>query len=122
MEPEYEELNMCNYDEDLVAKLNTWGIWAVDEIDRLRLEIGRLQTERNQRIARDCAMDEVDELMDCVNADGTFEDLDQHTLSDMQTTTGSTIAWLMHRCCTAENIVKHLGSAIDNQMITKQIS
>jgi hypothetical protein len=122
MEPEYEELNMCNYDEDLVAKLNTWGIWAVDEIDRLRLEIGRLQTERNQRIARDCAMDEVDELMDCVNADGTFEDLDQHTPGDMQTTTGSTIAWLMHRCYTAENIVKHLGSASDNQMITKQIS
>jgi hypothetical protein len=122
MEPEYEELNMCNYDEDLVAKLNTWGIWAVDEIDRLRLEIGRLQTERNQRIARDCAMDEVDELMDCVHADGSFEDLDQHTPSDMQTTTGSTIAWLMHRCHTAENIVMQLGSETDKRIITKQIS
>ena len=114
MKPEFIELNMRNYDEDDVSQLNAWAIWADAELERLR-------TERNQRIARDCAMDEVGELMDCVHADGTFEDLDQHNPSDMQTTTGSTIAWLMHRCYTAENIVKHLGSASDNQMITKQI-
>ncbi len=109
MEPEYIELNMRNYDEDDVSQLNAWAIWADAELERLR-------TERNQRIARDCAMDEVDELMDCIHADGTFEDLNQHNPSDMQTTTGSTIAWLMHRCYQAETIMQRLKDATNPLM------
>lgn len=115
MEPEYIELNMRNYDDDQVSQLNAWGIWADAELERLRNELKSMT-------ARYCVLDEVDELMDCVHSDGSFEDLDKHTPIDMQTTTGSTIAWLMHRCHTAENIVRHLGSEKDKQMITKQIS
>ncbi len=87
----YIELNMSNYDEDQVSQLNGWSIWAYGEIERLQKELAN-------RVSRDCTMDEVDELMDCINSDGTFEDLDKHTPEDMQTTTGSTIAWLMNRC------------------------
>ncbi len=101
---EYIELNMANYDEDQVCQLNAWAIWAVDEIERL-------QKERAERICRDCTMDEVDELMDCIRADHQFEDLDQHTPADMQTTTGSTIAWLMHRCYAAEMEVQRFKDA-----------
>jgi hypothetical protein len=101
---EYIELNMANYDEDQVCQLNAWAIWAVGEIERL-------QKERAERICRDCTMDEVDELMDCIHSDHTFEDLDKHTPVDMQTTTGSTIAWLMHRCYQAEKEVQRLKDA-----------
>lgn len=83
---EYIELNMANYDEDQVAQLNGW------------------------------AMDEVDELMDCIHSDHTFEDLDKHTPADMQTTTGSTIAWLMHRCHQAETIMQRLKDATNPLM------
>ena len=106
MSVEYIELNMANYDEDQVSQLNAWGIWASHEIERL-------QKERSERISRDCTMDEVDELMDCIHSDHTFEDLDQHTPADMQTTTGSTIAWLMHRCHQAETIMQRLKDATD---------
>lgn len=37
---EYIELNMNNYDEDDVAQLNNWAIWARDRIEEL---------EENQR-------------------------------------------------------------------------
>lgn len=104
MSAEYIELNMANYDEDQVSQLNAWGIWASHEIERL-------QKERADRICRDCTMDEVDELMDCIRADHQFEDLDQHTPADMQTTTGSTIAWLMHRCYAAEMEVQRFKDA-----------
>jgi len=40
-EPEYIELNMCNYNDDDVAHLNEWGIWAAGEIERLRLSRDR---------------------------------------------------------------------------------
>lgn len=29
----YVELNMCNYDEDQVAQLNEWAIWAYGVIE-----------------------------------------------------------------------------------------
>jgi|LakMenE01Jun11ns_1017448.scaffolds.fasta_scaffold9505238_2 hypothetical protein len=109
MSVEYIELNMANYDEDQVSQLNAWGIWASHEIERL-------QKERSERISRDCTMDEVDELMDCIHSDHTFEDLDQHTPADMQTTTGSTIAWLMHRCHQAETIMQRLKDATNPLM------
>lgn len=104
MEPEYIELNMRNYSEEEVSQLNTWAIWADAELERMR-------NERNGRTARDCAMDEVDELMNCIHSDRTFEDLDKHTPADMETTTGSTIAWLMHRCHQAEREVQRLRDA-----------
>lgn len=108
---EYIELNMANYDEDQVAQLNAWGIWAYGEIERLQHEAAGLVSELQRRISRDCAIDEVDELMDCIHSDHTFEDLDKHTPADMQTTTGSTIAWLMHRCYQAEKEVQRLKDA-----------
>lgn len=104
MSVEYIELNMANYDEEEVSQLNDWGIWASHEIERL-------QKERTERIARDCAMDEVDELMDCIHSDHTFEDLDKHKPCDMQTTIGSTLAWLMHRCYQAEKEVQRIKDA-----------
>ena len=106
---EYIELNMANYDEDQVCQLNGWAIWAYGEIERL-------QKERAERISRDCTIDEVDELMDCIHSDHTFEDLDKHTPADMQTTTGSTIAWLMHRCHQAETIMQRLKDATNPLM------
>lgn len=108
---EHIELNMANYDEDQVAQLNGWSIWAYGEIERLQHEVAGLVNELQRRISRDCTMDEVDELMDCVHSDHTFEDLDKHTPVDMQTTTGSTIAWLMHRCHAAEKEVQRLKDA-----------
>lgn len=108
---EYIELNMANYDEDQVSQLNGWAIWAHGEIERLQHEVAGLVSELQRRISRDCAIDEVDELMDCIHSDHTFEDLDKHTPADMQTTTGSTIAWLMHRCHAAEKEVQRLKDA-----------
>ena len=109
MEPEYIELNMRNFSDEQVSQLNTWAVWADAELERMR-------NERKGRIARDCAMDEVDELMDCIHSDHTFEDLDKHTPADMQTTTGSTIAWLMHRCHRAETIMQRLKDATNPLM------
>lgn len=113
---EYIELNMANYDEDQVAQLNGWAIQAYGEIERLQADNERLRQELNRRISRDCTMDEVDELMDCIHSDHTFEDLDKHTPADMQTTTGSTIAWLMHRCHQAETIMQRLKDATNPLM------
>jgi hypothetical protein len=104
MEPEYIELNMRNYSEEQVSQLNAWAIWADAELERMR-------NERKAMIVRDCIMDEVEELMDCIDTDHTFEDLDKHTPADMQTTTGSTIAWLMHRCYAAEMEVQRFKDA-----------
>ena len=109
MEPEYIELNMRNYSEEQVSQLNAWAIWADAELERMR-------NERKAMIVRDCIMDEVDELMDCIHSDHTFEDLDKHTPADMQTTTGSTIAWLMHRCHQAETIMQRLKDATNPLM------
>ena len=72
---------------DEVSQLNAWGIWAYGEIERLQHEVAWLVSELQKRISRDCAIDEVDELMDCIHSDHTFEDLDKHTPADMQTTT-----------------------------------
>ena len=113
---EYIELNMANYDEDQVAQLNGGAIWAYGEIERLQHDIQGLVDELQRRISRDCTMDEVDELMDCIHSDHTFEDLDKHTPADMQTTTGSTIAWLMHRCHQAETIMQRLKDATNPLM------
>ena len=113
---EHIELNMANYDEDQVAQLNGWAIWAYGEIERLQHEVAGLVGELQKRISRDCAIDEVDELMDCIHSDNTFEDLDKHTPADMQTTTGSTIAWLMHRCHQAETIMQRLKDATNPLM------
>ena len=113
---EHIELNMANYDEDQVAQLNGWAIWAYGEIERLQHEVAGLVGELQKRISRDCAIDEVDELMDCIHSDHTFEDLDKHTPADMQTTTGSTIAWLMHRCHQAETIMQRLKDATNPLM------
>ena len=113
---QYIELNMANYDEDQVCQLNAWAIWAVDEIERLQHEVAGLVGELQRRISRDCAIDEVDELMDCIHSDHTFEDLDKHKPCDMQTTTGSTLAWLMHRCHQAETIMQRLKDATNPLM------
>lgn len=113
---EYIELNMSNYDEDQVAQLNGWAIQAYGEIERLQADNERLRQELNRRISRDCTMDEVDELMDCIHSDHTFEDLDKHRPAHMQTTTGSTIAWLMHRCHQAETIMQRLKDATNPLM------
>ena len=104
MQPEFIELNIANYGEEEVFQLNAWAIWADAELERMR-------NERKAMIVRDCIMDEVEELMDCIHSDHTFEDLDKHTPADMQTTTGSTIAWLMHRCHQAEKEVQRLKDA-----------
>lgn len=105
---EYIELNMANYDENQVSHLNWWAVWAYEEIERLQADNTRLQKERAERISRDCTLNEVDELMDCIHSDHSFEDLDTHTPANMQTTTGSTIAWIMHRCHAAEKEVQRL--------------
>jgi hypothetical protein len=38
---EHIELNICNYDHDDVAQLNSWAIQACEEIERLRFHIRR---------------------------------------------------------------------------------
>lgn len=52
--------------------------------------------------------DEIAELLDLVMADGSIHDLDQHKPEDMQTTSGSTFAWILHRCQRAEAALKAL--------------
>ena len=39
----YIELNMGNYDEDDVAQLNEWGIWASDRIEDLEDQLTKKQ-------------------------------------------------------------------------------
>lgn len=60
--------------------------------------------------------DEIAELLDLVMADGSIHDLDQHKPEDMQTTSGSTFAWILHRCQRAEAALKRLSDA-SNPMI-----
>lgn len=55
--------------------------------------------------------DEIAELLDLVMADGSIHDLDQHLPEHMQTTSGSTFAWILHRCQRAEAALRRLNNA-----------